>query len=172
MMKQEETQWKGGLLGDEMGMGKTIQAVSLIMSDFPAQAPSLIVVPPVALMQWQNEIRDYTNGKLKVLLFHGSAVKKLSLKELETYNVIITSCKHIFWRCPVDLDRLGEYADAVADNTLEVTFRKQEKGLVRKDKEDELATVKVREDSLFHAIKFHRIVLDEAHNIKVCYYRT
>jgi DNA repair protein RAD16 len=57
MMEQEKTQYKGGLLGDEMGMGKTIQAVSLLMSDYPAGAPSLVVVPPVALMQWQSEIK-------------------------------------------------------------------------------------------------------------------
>ena len=44
MMKQEKSQWKGGLLGDEMGMGKTIQAVSLIMSDYPAKSPTLVVV--------------------------------------------------------------------------------------------------------------------------------
>lgn len=56
MMQQEKSQWKGGLLGDEMGMGKTIQAVSLLMSDYPTGIPSLVVVPPVALMQWQSEI--------------------------------------------------------------------------------------------------------------------
>lgn len=44
MTRQERSQWKGGLLGDEMGMGKTIQAVSLIMSDYPAKDPSLVVV--------------------------------------------------------------------------------------------------------------------------------
>ena len=44
MTKQEKSQWKGGLLGDEMGMGKTIQAVSLIMSDYPAKDPTLVVV--------------------------------------------------------------------------------------------------------------------------------
>ena len=44
MVKQEKSQWKGGLLGDEMGMGKTIQAVSLIMSDYPAKDPTLVVV--------------------------------------------------------------------------------------------------------------------------------
>ena len=44
MMRQEESQWGGGLLGDEMGMGKTIQAVSLIMSDYPAKDPTLVVV--------------------------------------------------------------------------------------------------------------------------------
>lgn len=56
MIQQEKSQWKGGLLGDEMGMGKTIQAVSLLMSDYPIGRPSLVVVPPVALMQWQSEI--------------------------------------------------------------------------------------------------------------------
>ncbi len=52
MMAMEKTEWRGGLLGDEMGLGKTIQAVSLIMSDYPAKKPSLVLVPPVALMQW------------------------------------------------------------------------------------------------------------------------
>ena len=96
MVQQEKTQWKGGLLGDEMGMGKTIQAVSLIMSDYPAGAPTLVVVPPVAMVQWQNEIRSYTDGKLKVLRYHGLAVKKRSLAFLKDHDVIITSCKPNF----------------------------------------------------------------------------
>jgi DNA repair protein RAD16 len=61
MIQQEKSQYKGGLLGDEMGMGKTIQAVSLIMSDYPAGQPCLVVVPPVALIQWQSEIKVCLN---------------------------------------------------------------------------------------------------------------
>lgn len=57
MMEQEKTSYRGGLLGDEMGMGKTIQAVSLIMSDYPQPNPTLVLVPPVALMQWVSEIK-------------------------------------------------------------------------------------------------------------------
>lgn len=57
MIEQEKTSYRGGLLGDEMGMGKTIQAVSLIMSDFPRPNPTLVIVPPVALMQWVSEIK-------------------------------------------------------------------------------------------------------------------
>ncbi|KAI9789769.1 MAG: DNA repair protein rad16 [Peltula sp. TS41687] len=143
MMQQEKTKWGGGLLGDEMGMGKTIQAVSLIMSDYPAKQPTLVVVPPVALMQWKNEIREYTSGKLQVLIYHGTQVKKVSIKELGRYNVIMTSYP-----------------------TLESMYRRQEKGVKRKDEEDPLQTVLVKEDSPFHAIQFHRIILDEAHTIK------
>ncbi|CAG8926326.1 unnamed protein product [Penicillium salamii] len=75
MIRQEQTEYRGGLLGDEMGMGKTIQAVSLIMSDYPKPDPTLVLVPPVALMQWVAEIKAYTDGKLKVLVYHNSDPK-------------------------------------------------------------------------------------------------
>lgn len=93
MRRQEQTDWKGGLLGDEMGMGKTIQAVSLLMSDYPAGKPSLVVVPPVALMQWSSEISSYTDGKLNVLVHHNSnfKVKSLTTKDLKAYDVIMIS---------------------------------------------------------------------------------
>lgn len=138
MMKQEKSQWKGGLLGDEMGMGKTIQAVSLIMSDYPAQNPTLVVVPPVALMQWQNEIKEYTDGKLKVLVYHNTnpQVKKMKMKELRGYDVIMISY-----------------------SGLESIYRKESKGWKRDDGI-------VKENSKIHAIHYHRLILDEAHNIK------
>ncbi|KAL8908758.1 MAG: hypothetical protein Q9207_000615 [Kuettlingeria erythrocarpa] len=138
MMKQESSQWKGGLLGDEMGMGKTIQAVSLIMSDYPAKSPSLVVVPPVALMQWQNEINEYTDGKLKVLMYHNSNqhVKNMTMEELVSYDVIMIS-----------------YA------SVESIHRKEIKGFNREDGI-------VKENSMIHAIHYHRLILDEAHNIK------
>lgn len=138
MTRQEKSQWKGGLLGDEMGMGKTIQAVSLIMSDFPAKDPTLVVVPPVALMQWQAEIHAYTNGKLQVLVYHGSnsKAKNLSKKDLMKYNVIMISY-----------------------SGLESMYRKESKGWNRN-------SGLVKEDSVMHDIHFHRIILDEAHSIK------
>jgi DNA repair protein RAD16 len=138
MVKQEKTHYKGGLLGDEMGMGKTIQAVSLIMSDYPQKEPTLVVVPPVALMQWSSEISEYTDGKLKVLVYHGqnSKVKNMKLKELRAFDVIMISY-----------------------NSLESLHRKETKGWSRGED-------LVKEDSPIHAIHFHRLILDEAHSIK------
>ena len=139
MTRQEKSRWKGGLLGDEMGMGKTIQAVSLIMSDYPAKNPTLVVVPPVALMQWQSEISVYTDGKLKVLIYHVSANPKCKLltpKDIRKYNIIMVS-----------------YAG------LESMYRKENKGWNRQDGI-------VKEDSILHSIKYHRLILDEAHSIK------
>ncbi|RAL06273.1 DNA repair protein RAD16 [Aspergillus ibericus CBS 121593] len=138
MMQQEKSQYKGGLLGDEMGMGKTIQAVSLLMSDYPVGRPSLVVVPPVALMQWQSEIKEYTNGQLNVLIYHNSnpKVKLLSKDDLQDYDVIMISY-----------------------SGLESIHRKEWKGWNRHDGI-------VKEDSIIHSIHYHRLILDEAHSIK------
>jgi DNA repair protein RAD16 len=138
MKEMEKTAWGGGLLGDEMGMGKTIQAVSLIMSDYPAKNPSLVLIPPVALMQWQQEIGDYTDGTLKTFVFHGTNAKTkgVSVEELKKYDVILMSY-----------------------NSLESMYRKQEKGFKRK-------AGLHKEISVIHQIQFHRVILDEAHNIK------
>jgi DNA repair protein RAD16 len=138
MKAMEQTEWGGGLLGDEMGMGKTIQAVSLIMSDWPAAQPSLVLIPPVALMQWQQEIADYTDGTLKTFVYHGTnaQTKGITVKELKKYDVILLSY-----------------------NSLESMYRKQEKGFRRKNGLH-------KEKSPIHQIHFHRVILDEAHNIK------
>ncbi|CAO2649286.1 Nn.00g066710.m01.CDS01 [Neocucurbitaria sp. VM-36] len=138
MVRQEQTHYKGGLLGDEMGMGKTIQAVSLIMSDYPAKQPTLVCVPPVALMQWANEIREYTDNKLKVLVYHGTNAKckKMSVKELKSFDVVMVSY-----------------------NSLESLHRKETKGWSRGEDI-------IKEASPLHAIHYHRLILDEAHSIK------
>ncbi|KAK1080913.1 DNA repair protein rad16 [Friedmanniomyces endolithicus] len=121
-----------------MGMGKTIQAVSLIMSDFPQKIPTLVIVPPVALMQWSAEINQYTDGKLNVLVYHGqnSKIKGMSVKALKKYDVIMISY-----------------------NSLESLHRKETKGWSRGENI-------IKEASPIHAIHFHRLILDEAHSIK------
>ncbi|KAI4715667.1 hypothetical protein E4T48_08143 [Aureobasidium sp. EXF-10727] len=138
MIKQEQSNYKGGLLGDEMGMGKTIQAVSLIMSDYPQKQPTLVLVPPVALMQWSQEIGEYTDGKLKVLVYHGTNAKSKNMKvsELKKYDVIMISY-----------------------NSLESLHRKEVKGWTRNGDI-------VKEASPIHALTYHRLILDEAHSIK------
>ncbi|KAL1894733.1 DNA repair protein rad16 [Sporothrix stenoceras] len=138
MTAMEKTKWKGGLLGDEMGLGKTIQAVSLIMSDYPAKRPTLVLVPPVALMQWTSEIASYTDGCLKTFVYHGTNAKTkgMTKKDIRKYDVIMMSY-----------------------NSLESMYRKQERGFTRKDGV-------YKEESIIHGTHFHRVILDEAHCIK------
>ncbi|KAG1888839.1 SNF2 family N-terminal domain-containing protein [Suillus subluteus] len=132
MHKQEQGIWNGGMLADEMGMGKTIQMISLFVSDL--KRPNLVVAPTVAIMQWRNEINTHTEG-MKVLVWHGAS-RVTNPKELEKYDVVLTT-----------------YA------VMESCFRKQQNGFKRKG-------LIVKEPSALHQIKWNRIILDEAHNIK------
>lgn len=105
MRKQEKGIWHGGMLADEMGMGKTIQIISLFVSD--GKKPNLVIAPTVAVMQWKNEIAAHTEG-LKVLVWHGSS-RESNCEELQKYDVVLTT-----------------YA------VMESCFRKQQSGFKRK----------------------------------------
>lgn len=101
-----------------MGMGKTIQAIAVILHNRPDKTnqvleaawnqsdeshewkgkPSergntLIIVPTVAIRQWQMEIARFTReGSLSVKIYHGSD-RSTTLEDLLSYDVIITSYK-------------------------------------------------------------------------------
>ena len=98
MKKQEEGPWKGGMLADEMGMGKTcvlssliwavlicsIQTIALLLSE-PRRKPSMVVAPVVALMQWKHEIETHAEG-FTVCLWHGQG--RMKADELKKYDVV------------------------------------------------------------------------------------
>ncbi|WVF68688.1 hypothetical protein IAT40_003460 [Kwoniella sp. CBS 6097] len=107
MKKQEEGPWKGGMLADEMGMGKTIQTIALLLSE-PRRKPSLVVAPVVALMQWKHEIETHAEG-FTVCLWHGQG--RMKAAELKKYDVVLVSY-----------------------GTLEASFRRQQRGFKRGDK--------------------------------------
>lgn len=105
MRTQEFGQYSGGLLADEMGMGKTIQMIALMVSG--SAKPNLVVAPTVAIMQWRNEIQTHTTG-MDVLVWHGAS-RNTDPEELKKYDVVLTT-----------------YA------VLESCFRKQQTGFKRK----------------------------------------
>ncbi|CAM9669191.1 unnamed protein product, partial [Ectocarpus fasciculatus] len=121
MVNQENNGVHGGILADEMGMGKTIQAISLILANKPdrqsttqlkvwkqsdarhnfkgitamSRGNTLIVVPTVALRQWQSEIVRFSReGSLKVLVYHGDN-RESDSKRLREADVVLTTYKII-----------------------------------------------------------------------------
>lgn len=113
MYRQEQVDYHGGILADEMGMGKTIQAIAVMLANRPSElhseawtrqeashgrapdpsmrAGTLVVCPLIALLQWQTEIARFTReGSLSVLVYHGSS-REDAKALLQQADVVLTT---------------------------------------------------------------------------------
>ena len=88
MCDNEESDARGGVLADEMGMGKTIQCIAMLLArkeawmkdrvevgemvtDDDRPPPTLVVVPTSALVQWEQEIKACVEeGSLRVFVYY------------------------------------------------------------------------------------------------------
>lgn len=94
---------RGGIIADEMGLGKTIMMIGTMFVNYLPQ--TLIIVPPVLIHQWYNEI--YRTAGHKALLFYGNNKKHITQNDiyrvpivLTTYNTLIRKdciLKEIVW---------------------------------------------------------------------------
>ncbi|KAF3771093.1 hypothetical protein M406DRAFT_336613 [Cryphonectria parasitica EP155] len=138
LMRQEEDRNKrGGLLADGMGLGKTIQALALIVarpSSDGARKTTLIVAPLALLRQWQSEIETKIKPQyqLKTIVFHGGIKGTTSVDEVLDHDIVLCTYGKL----------TAEYKARFELNKL--------KGV-----------------AILHPQSlFYRVILDEAHNIK------
>ena len=91
---------KGGLLCDDMGMGKTIMMLSLFLVrkhslplrlDNRCTASTLVVCPLSLLHQWEAEIMNRTSSLSVLPYYEKSTCQQLDLDILLQYDVILTT---------------------------------------------------------------------------------
>ncbi|KZT50107.1 hypothetical protein CALCODRAFT_220894 [Calocera cornea HHB12733] len=89
------TPHQGGIIGDEMGVGKTVTMIawmSLRKGDRrPGEPGTLIVAPAGLLDQWATEIRKKTAGNLTALVWHGKVKTTFGPSKLKEYDVVLAS---------------------------------------------------------------------------------
>ena len=95
MKSMEEGSNRGGILADAMGLGKTIQALALMVSrqSTDRMCKTTLIVCPVALLkQWAREIdtKLKPGHKLKVFTYHGEK-RFVKWETLRTYDVVLTT---------------------------------------------------------------------------------
>ena len=92
--KEKSPKFKGGLLCDAMGLGKTVQTIGAIVgnkSEDRKVKTTLVVAPLALLQQWKAEIINKTTaGTLSVLIHHGAQRSK-RIKDLQKYDVVLTT---------------------------------------------------------------------------------
>jgi len=78
---------RGGFIADEMGLGKTIMMIGTLLCNF--QKNSLIVLPPILIDQWFIQIFKTTGHK--ALIYHGEDKKTITMQQLLTAHIVITT---------------------------------------------------------------------------------
>lgn len=96
LRKQKPTLASGGILSDDMGMGKTLEMISLLVTDsnVSSKTKATLIVAPVGVMSnWSGQIAHHVkpDHALRVLVYHGNNKKPMHAKEFEDYDVVITS---------------------------------------------------------------------------------
>ncbi|KAL1921399.1 uncharacterized protein VTP21DRAFT_11115 [Calcarisporiella thermophila] len=140
MVKKEETNnLKGGILADDMGLGKTIQSMALILARPPPEdSPHVtLVVTAVSLVrQWELEFSSKIQPGKLRVGVHYGPKRTKNPADLRRYDVVITSYSVVQMETPI--------------------YKPNEKG----------ERVMVRGPGTLAKVKFFRIILDEAQQIK------
>jgi SNF2 family DNA or RNA helicase len=85
---QRENIKKGGIVADEMGMGKTIQMIGTMILN--PRRKTLIILPPILIQQWYLEIQRIC-GHRSILYYGKQTRKKITKAQLENAMIVITS---------------------------------------------------------------------------------
>ncbi|KAF3483061.1 TPR domain-containing protein [Arthroderma uncinatum] len=142
---------KGGLLCDEMGFGRSIQAIANMVDgkappDSKESGVTLIVAPPHLTTHWKNQLLEHVKPRVlgHIIMYCSREKTDLDLfiqsGGLKTVGVIITTYREVLTSCKFPLP-------ATTDKNEQMKWKLQNCGPL-------------------HRIRFRRIYLDEAHEIK------
>ena len=145
----------GGIVADEMGFGKTIQMITNILDDKDVARTeqartTLIVVTPALVPQWIAEFRKHCEDKSLPRILRWDARSKLEstdiISDLRGYDCIVTTYQEVHRSYPDDDPPKSLTTESAMNAWWKEHFTNNAGPL--------------------HKIRFRRIVLDEAQQIK------
>ncbi|OWZ52414.1 hypothetical protein C351_03689 [Cryptococcus neoformans c8] len=147
--KERDHRYRGGLNGDSMGLGKTVQSIATMVAN-PSQdvqcKTTLIIAPLALLSQWKNEIESKTTeGLMKVLIYHGPK-RATTAAALKQYDVVLTT-----------------YGTLTSESASDKPSKRKVKSV---DGNEEERSTPAKMVGPLMKVKWYRVILDEAHQIR------
>ncbi|KAK4901843.1 transcription termination factor, RNA polymerase II [Elasticomyces elasticus] len=179
LLQYLEDKYKGWLMCDDMGMGKTIQGIATVIKDrlerlerikaensaAKDRKPTLIICPPTLVIQWKAELNkcklkylDHTQGSKL-------ATKKSTSAEFCKYDVVLTTVNRVrdVYKAILNAERdqgLARYGFEEFQRSTTAQRRKQPK----QPKPEKVEVERVY--AALFAFDWHRVIIDEGHRIR------
>ncbi|KAK7981537.1 Helicase-like transcription factor [Apiospora saccharicola] len=149
MLTKEKSDDHGGMNADDMGMGKTLQALACTVLRKPPKdkpEPTLIVVPSHAITTWTDQIKEHLDVERSFTYTIFQAKKNENMNTLEKFNIIfVSSMELIRTYKSMKVQQQTESPDGTSEEGGETT--------------DEPA-------GMLFQMEFFRVIVDEAHCMK------
>lgn len=96
-LKTMTTYGFGGILADDMGIGKTIQMIALLQAEKEVnkKAISLVICPSSLLLNWQHEIDKFSTDLSSIIISGSGDERKALIHKLPDYDIAITSYDYL-----------------------------------------------------------------------------
>ncbi|KAJ9122037.1 hypothetical protein QFC24_004264 [Naganishia onofrii] len=178
MRNRERNKRYGGILADDMGLGKTVQALARIVEGIATASEikagykggTLIVAPLAVMEQWAKEAKTKTApGRLKVTTHHGAGRTREPAK-LEKFDVVITTFQTLASehgaKTSFAASRSSDKTGQLSTSDSESDGDRFGKTAARRKPPVKKGAKKVGGASALFGVKWLRIIIDEAQNIK------
>lgn len=86
-----------GILADDMGIGKTLQVITLLEDERLQRKDSLslVVCPSSLILNWQSEIEKFSKTLTSIIISGSSDERKVQIRSCKDYDVVITSYDYL-----------------------------------------------------------------------------
>lgn len=86
-----------GILADDMGIGKTLQVITLLEDEklHNSDSLSLVVCPSSLILNWQSEIEKFSKTLTNIIISGTSDERRVAIMQCRDYDVVITSYDYL-----------------------------------------------------------------------------
>lgn len=87
----------GGILADDMGIGKTLQVITLLEDEKQRNKNtlSLVICPSSLILNWESEIEKFSKTLSCILVNGSSEERKRQISDCQDYDIVVTSYDYI-----------------------------------------------------------------------------
>lgn len=80
----------GACLADDMGVGKTLQAIALMLAH-ASEGPSLVVAPASVILNWKHELGRFAPSLTPLLIHENGCDRKILIKQASPMDVMLVT---------------------------------------------------------------------------------